>query len=76
MTETLLQKAKKVEVRRIDKIKANAQHIELAIAWMNGEINLAQASVALGKKPTNTHILYYFSTWLKEAYKIGLIKIK
>jgi len=47
MAKTLLQKAKEHQTKKIIKIKVNDEVIDLALAWVNDEINLRQFVHAL-----------------------------
>lgn len=72
---TLLEKAKSYD-KRNPRTAIKAEEIELALAWLKGEITMSQASAATGlKKPSGT-ILYRLSLCLREAYKQGIIQLK
>jgi hypothetical protein len=76
---TLLSKAKAVSVEgsRAKRYKRFPiqEEIELALAWLRGEIATKQVSVALGYSVTTANVLYRISSILKEAYAQGYIKI-
>jgi len=74
--ETLLEKAKKLEIRKLKKIEVTEEHLELGLAWMKGEITLSQMNRVLGENKRSGNGLYAVAVWLREAYKQGKIKIK
>ena len=64
---TLLEKAKSVAVRLVpaSKEEITNEHIDLILAYFNGEITVRQAAFALEQKnPGN------FTAWLGKAVKI------
>lgn len=71
---TLLDKAKKhVHVQNRWK-HATDEELQVALAWINGEINLPQVCVGLElpmKKSSNG--LYRIAVLLKEAYRRGML---
>lgn len=69
--KTLLEKAK-VAKRQVKPGKMTDEHIELALAWVNGEINLRVVNIALDKPPGSTYV-YIFLT---HAMKDYLLKTK
>lgn len=68
---TLLEKAKAVKVERKRSNKITSEQIEVAIAWMRGEVNSWQVMQALGHKSPQ----YLLARWLQEAYNRGYIVI-
>lgn len=74
--ETLLEKAKKLPIRKNKKVNLSEEHLELGLAWMKNEIGLAQINRVLNKNNTSGNTLYSIATWLKESYRQGKIKIK
>ncbi len=70
MKETLLQKAKKRGKNNKPEL-ITQEHIELAIAWVNGEIGAVQVQSALGiKSPSQIY------SFLAFALKEHLLKSK
>lgn len=67
--QTLLEKAKSHSKKKESKV--SEQEIELALAWVAGEITYIQIITALGFKPTEMSKLYKF---LAEALKSHLQK--
>jgi len=72
MTKTLLEKAKQYKSNR--KLPTD-EEIELAVAWMKGEIGLTAISRAL-EIPLSGNILYKVAVWLRTAYSKDKIIIK
>ena len=76
---SLLDKAKKVPVanRRYSQRRdiTDKDKIEIALAWLKGEVDSKQVSVALGRKVNNGSALYNMATWLRLAYKKGKLAI-
>ena len=73
---SLLDTALKVPSNRNNKGGITPEHIELALAWMKGEIGLKQVSVALNQNPKAGHGLYSIAIYLREAYRKGNLTIK
>jgi len=73
--KTLLQKAKSCKVRERIKPNITDEHIELAVAWVNGELQGKQIKMALNLKSGGGSYLYYMASYLKEGIKRGKIKI-
>ena len=74
--ETLLEKAKKIQTNRQQKIKITDEHIELAFGWLRDEITSKQINVVLDREKNSGNVLYLIAIWLREAYEQGRIKIK
>ena len=76
--KTLLQKAKSYTVyRQFDKSvqeKSIDQYINLAIAYLKGDISYSQFGRVIGKRGSNNY--NYAWVYIREAYKRGRIKIK
>ena len=70
--QTLLEKAKAFKRKR-KKISVTDEQMELAIAWMKGEITTVQARNASDKKHRN-NIIARIAHYLKEAYRKNKIK--
>lgn len=58
------------------KIVIDEERIEIAIAWMKGEITSGQVAFALDKANHTGNILYVLAVILREAYTRGFLKIK
>ena len=73
---TLLEKAKKFSPRLQKKI--TDEEIALAIAWMQGDVNLGQVAKAMGKqgKSGSGNSLYRIAVALREAHDRGFIRVK
>ena len=75
MSETLLQKAKAFQVAPgKNKNDIGQEEIDLAMAWLRGEVTNQQTSMALFGK-NKAHVLYYLSQYIREAYERGIITI-
>ena len=72
--ETLLEKARKNTPLTSNKT-VTSEDIELALAWVRGEINNKQASSVYSKKDT-TAFLYKMAATLRQANLMGIIEIK
>ena len=73
---SLLETAKSYQLHRKRK-KTTSEDIEIALAWIRGEITLTQINYAYGT-PNNKggNNLYKIATAIKEAYEQGKIIIK
>jgi len=71
---TLLGKAQAATTRPAAKI--SSEHIELALAWANGQINLTQAVIALGFTPGKSASSAYITLAraLRAAVQQGILK--
>ena len=76
MGKTLLEKAKEVPVRKKHDLKITDEHIEIAFAWIKGDIRLKQICIAFGKKESSGNVLYTIAVILREAYQQGKLKLK
>lgn len=74
MTETLLEQAKKIQQKRkLMKPVVTDEDIEVALAWMSGDITLYQIQKLYG---FTANIGYCrLSLFLRTAYQKGLLKI-
>ncbi len=75
--QTLLEKAKSEKVMRRGMGNISPEEVDLAVAWLKGEIQTVQAVRAM--YPGNSvhqgqNGLYKISNWLREAYRQGKIK--
>ena len=73
--KTLLEKAREHKVRKFKKNIISDEHIDLLIAWANGEITSRQVSVAIGKSDDSGMHLYSLAVILRDAIKLNKIKI-
>lgn len=65
---TLLEKAREIPVMKWDKHKCSDEEMELAFAWIRGEVTVKQAKKALGM--TSSASLYvWLSRTLRSAYQ-------
>ena len=69
---SLVEKAKSFAVSRRN-LSARKGELELALAWIKGEVNGSQVSRALDDEPKSNNILYRVALLLREAYAKGLI---
>lgn len=69
--KTLLEKAKGVKGNRTPQ-KITDEHIELALAWVNGEVPYSAVNIALGKPKVGSHAY----TFLALTLKAHLLKTK
>jgi len=76
MEESLVEIAKSEAVRALSgKVVIKKAHIDLALAWVNDEITLTQAALALGKvRSHNAQVYSVFARALKEYLKYGADK--
>jgi len=79
MNKSLVDKAKGVQFGRMHDM-GNEDEMELAIAWLKGEITAVQAAVALfGEEKGRSragNVVYHFAKHLKQAYIKGIIRIE
>lgn len=78
--ETLLELAKKIEIRqRLANLveTATEEQIELALAWAKDEIRLGQFTQIMWGKGSSLNVggkaLYTIACWLKAAIKKGIL---
>ena len=77
MSKTLLEKAKNEPVRKSKEIGVTDEDIELFLAFIRGDVNMAQCIKAKEFARTNTGGFYVlFVRTILVAYQKGLIKIK
>ena len=73
--KTLLEIAKEQKASR-KRVVATEEKIEVAIAWMKGEITTRQVSIAFyGGKEISGTVLYRICILLREANTRGIIKL-
>lgn len=51
------------------------EHIELALAWLKGEITTRQAGSVLGSTKSSWSYIYTFANIFKDLYKKGILNI-
>src|ERR1700678_3104816 len=73
-TTTLLEKARLAPCVRRSRAKATGEDIELALAWVKGEITLAQATTAWGHNTTNA-TYGRLALCVREAVSQGKVKV-
>lgn len=79
VTETLLEKAKRLSLQKKTKksfLYRNPGFEDVAIAWMKGEISGSSAIRALGEDVKLGNQYYMFSLALRDAYRTGKIIVK
>lgn len=71
----LLDKAKAVKENRGGRpsIVADDDRMELALAWVKGEVSLTQIMAAIGR-PSTSNFYALMAVGLREAYRKGLLK--
>ena len=73
---SLLDKAKAQCCNPRAKIEITDEHIELALAWMRGEITISQAmKIGLTKNRSTTVVYSVMARALRNAYEQGVLKI-
>ena len=73
MAESLLSKAQSVNAGK--HTIASSEDIELALAWLSGKVTTKQVGTAYGfTQPNNA--MYRIASSLRQAHKLGLIKVK
>jgi len=73
--KSLVEKAKLIESKRQPKVKIDQDRMELALAWLSGEVSTKQANDVLGYARLSANVLYTIASNLKKAYQEGLLKI-
>ena len=74
---TLLEQAKAVELNRTGTLDITNEHIELALAWLIGEISTRQCQSALSGKRDYKSVnrLYTIALALRKAYELGRVQV-
>jgi hypothetical protein len=80
MEKSLLERAKSVTKRKAMRVPS-PQEIELALAWMKSEVSLTGVATALygdkrNIKTLGGNALYRIAVCLREAYRVGAIKLE
>ena len=73
MTETLLERAKNFDIERAHKT-VNIEEIELAVAYVNGDVTLSQARHAYQQKTNSTNYTYRMSVAIRLGISQGMIE--
>jgi len=66
--ETLLQIAKRINIRKIKFKNYTEEDLDLVLAWLNNEITATQIAGALNKTIASGNYLYYCASVLKKFY--------
>lgn len=72
---SLLSKAQQVQIKSRNKIELSDEDVELAIAWLKGEVRYVQVCRAYDKKKGSATIYSMLARSLREAYYKGIIQI-
>jgi len=72
---SLIEKALSRPAKRISTIPST-QEVDLALAWLRGEITTGQAHFAMGKTKASGNVLYRIAISLRRAYQLGRLSIK
>lgn len=77
MRETLLQKAHKVKSKKSYSKQVDEEMIEVAVAWIKGEVTQGQVCKAMSLDGTrySTSILFQLCVALREGIKQGKINL-
>ena len=73
--QTLLEKAKSIVIKTHVGRKVSEEELDLILAWIKGDVQLQQVAGALGKSKKTGNTLYYLATYLKNAYRQGMIRV-
>lgn len=75
--QTLLEVAKSFKTKGSYSRTVDKEVVELAVAWINGDITTGQAAKALGmnQKSSSSSALFQLCVALREGMKMGLITI-
>jgi hypothetical protein len=71
-TQSLVERAKAIPSTQ-RKTSITKEEIELAVAWMKGDVTTSQVSRMMNTAPSNT--IARMGSWLREAYRSGVIKV-
>lgn len=71
---TLLNKALAAKLKR-PRSSSSDEEIELAIAWLRGEIGITQVQVALQSKHSGSIAYLFLARSLRDAYAKGKLQI-
>ena len=72
---TLLEKAKAVPISKIRKKDITDEHLDVMLAWIDGEITNSQIMVSLGMPKTGGTCLYLMSQYIRWGVQNNKIKI-
>lgn len=73
--KTLLEKAKSVKSFKSNQTPVTDEEIELAVAWLKGEITLKQVSVALGENVDAGSARYSIVRFIRAGWQRGFIRL-
>lgn len=71
---TLLEEALKIKDKRVETV-ITEEHMELAVAYVKGEINLTQVSRSMGDSKRHSQAYIVITRALREGYRKGLIAV-
>jgi len=74
--ETLLEKAKKTPLFSRRAEEPTDEEIEVAMAWLKGEVRTIQIARAYGVNRNSNNFVYTIARWLREAYRRGRLEVK
>lgn len=75
MSKSLLERAKQQERMRKGTARSTPERVELALAWIRGEVGITQVARALELKDVHTAYIPIVVA-LRQAYRDGTLKIK
>jgi len=73
--KTLLEKAKDIDSYKSNTTPVTDEEIELAFAWLKGEVTLKQVSLALGENTEAGSARYSMVRFIRAAYQKGMLKL-
>lgn len=76
MSNSLLEKARKVPSHKKTVPKVSQEDIDLLVAFIRGEVNQKQVKVVLGFPPNGWQFYAWFTKTMLLALDIGIVKIK
>ncbi len=71
--KSLLQQAKEVKTRELSVSKHTEQEVEVAVAWLRGEITAKQVATVIKKNSQGAAVYVFLATALKRAHQDGWI---
>ena len=74
--KTLLEKAKSIKMKRVQRSSFSSELLELTLAYVRDEVTIGQVAMALGQpKHHSAGPLQKMTKVLKSAYQAGIITI-
>lgn len=67
---SLVEKAKGITLMQKNRREVSPDHVELAIAWLKGEVTTKQCEIALSRKGIEGSM----AVWLRDGYREGKVK--